>query len=101
MNFLLDEGGFEYDSTAKKFRVNFDKIKAAVTKLTSVILTIQAEGSKVKAKELLDKYGVMRDNVKQVLDTMKDIAVDIAPAQSKIGIYFGIMYHCSYDHEFW
>jgi hypothetical protein len=43
LNFLLQEGGFECLPSGV-FRVNLDKAKKAVEKLTGIIMTIQAEG---------------------------------------------------------
>ncbi len=78
-NYLIDEGAFVHDAASGTFSVNFDKIKQAVTKLTSEIMTIQAEGSYDKAKAMLDTYGVMRPEMKAALDKMTSIPTDIAP----------------------
>ncbi len=78
-NYLVDEGAFVYDATNKTFSVNFATIKAAVTKLTAEIMTIQAEGSYDKAKAMLDTYGIVRPEMQAVLDRMNTVPVDIAP----------------------
>ena len=59
MNYLLDAGAFKVlpDGT---FTVDEAKIADAVTALTGEIMTIQAEGNYAKAKELLDRLGVVR-----------------------------------------
>ena len=78
-NYLMDEGAFNYNENTNKFSVNFEKIKDAMKKLTSEIMTIQAEGSYDKAKTMLDKYAVMNPMMQKVLDKLTDIPVDIAP----------------------
>lgn len=78
-NYLTDEGAFVHDAADGTFSVNFDKIRGAVQKLTSEIMTIQAEGSYEKAKAMLDRYGVMRPEMKAALDRMTNVPVDIAP----------------------
>ncbi len=78
-NYLTDEDAFVYDAKNGTFSVNFDNVKDAVRELTTEIMTIQAEGSYEKAKAMLDKYGVMRPEMKTVLDRMNDVPVDIAP----------------------
>lgn len=78
-NYLLDEGAFVHDAATGTFSVDFDKIKPAVTKLTAEIMTVQAEGSYEKAKAMLDRYGVMRPEMKAALDKMTDIPTDILP----------------------
>ncbi len=78
-NFLTDEGAFERDPASGAFRVSFEKVKPAVVKLTHEILTIEAEGDYLKAKETLGKYGVIRPEMQQALDRLKGIPVDIEP----------------------
>ena len=78
-NYLTDEGAFVYDAKNGTFGVDFDKVKNAVRKLTTDIMTVQAEGSYEKAKAMLDKYGIVRPEMKAVLDRMNDVPVDIAP----------------------
>lgn len=78
-NYLLDEGAFKMDEAAGTFGVEASKIKDAVRKLTSEILTIEAEGSYDKAKAMLEKYGVIRPAMQKALDKLGDVPVDIEP----------------------
>jgi hypothetical protein len=78
-NYLMDEDAFQYNERTGLFSVNPAKIKEGVRKLTSEIMTIQAEGSYDKAKALLDKYGVIRPPMQKALDRMDNVPVDIEP----------------------
>jgi len=78
-NYLLDEGAFEYNRQNGTFRVNLARIKDATKKLTSVILTLQAEGDYAGVKSLFDKYAVVRPEMKSVLASLTEIPVDIEP----------------------
>jgi hypothetical protein len=78
-NYLLDEGGIKQDESTGAFGIDTSKIKAAVSKLTSEILTIEAEGSYEKAKALLDKYALIRPAMQEALDKLSDVPVDIEP----------------------
>jgi hypothetical protein len=78
-NYLTDEGAIEVNERPGTFSINQAKIKDAVRKLTSEILTIQAEGSYEKAKAMLDKYAVIRPPMQKALDRLKDVPVDIEP----------------------
>lgn len=78
-NYLSDEGGIKYDEAAGTFSIDPSRIKEAVRKLTTEILTLQAEGSYEKAKALLDKYGVIRPTMQKALDKLSDVPVDIEP----------------------
>jgi hypothetical protein len=78
INYLLDTGGFKVrpDGT---FTVDAAKIGDGVTSLTREIMTLQAEGSYSKAKDLMDRLGVVRPEVRKVIDKLAGIPVDIEP----------------------
>jgi hypothetical protein len=78
-NYLTDEGAFKYDNATGKFSVDETKIKAAVRKLTHDLLTIEAEGSYDKARAILVKYAVIRPAMRNALDKLEDVPVDIEP----------------------
>jgi hypothetical protein len=50
-----------------------------VTSLTREIMTVQATGDYDRAKKLLDRLVVLRPEVKHVLESLKDLPVDIEP----------------------
>lgn len=78
-NYLLDEGGIKYDAQAGTYAIDPARIKDAVRKLTTEILTLEAEGSYEKAKAMLDKYGVIRPEMQKALDKLNSVPVDIEP----------------------
>ena len=78
-NYLTLEGGITIDELSGKFSVDQSKIKDAVVKLTDDILTMQAEGSYVKAKALCDRFGIIHPAMQKALDKLANIPVDIEP----------------------
>lgn len=78
-NYLTDEGAITLDEAKGTFHINFDKVKDAVRKLTTEIMTIQAEGAYDKAKAMLDKYAVIRPAMQKALDKLSAVPVDIEP----------------------
>jgi len=78
LNYLLDRGGVRIapDGT---FSVNEPAFKEAVTALTRDIMTLQAEGSYERAKDLYTRLGVVRPEVQKVLDRLTGVPVDIEP----------------------
>ena len=76
---VLDAGAFTVQPGGT-FAVDDAKIAAAVTALTRDIMTLQAEGSYAKAKDLLDRLGVVRPQVQKVLDRLSGVPVDIEPS---------------------
>ena len=78
-NVLTDEGAILFNEAAGTFSIDELKIKNAVKKLTGEILTIEAEGSYIKAKALLEKYAVIRPVMQKGLDKLGSIPIDIEP----------------------
>ena len=78
LNYLLDAGAFRV-LPGGAFAVDDAKIADAVTSLTRDIMTFQAEGNYAKAKDLLDRLGVVRPPVQKVLDRLTNVPVDIEP----------------------
>ncbi|MBI4402700.1 MAG: hypothetical protein HY537_00985 [Deltaproteobacteria bacterium] len=75
-NYLAEKGAFTVGKDGR-YAVNRTNIKEAVKNLTHEILTLEAEGSYVKAKAMLDKYGSLRPDMQKALKQLHDIPVDI------------------------
>ena len=84
LNYLLDAGAFTVQPGGA-FAVDDSRIADAVTALTREIMTLQAEGQYTKAKELLDRLGVVRPPVQRVLDRLATVPVDIEPHFTSAG----------------
>jgi hypothetical protein len=78
LNYLLDAGAFTVQPDGA-FRVDHAKMPDAVTALTREIMTLQAEGNYAKAKDLIERLGVVRPPVQRVLDRLTTVPVDIEP----------------------
>lgn len=78
VNWLLDSGAFVVGSDGR-FAVDFAKMKAGVTSLTTEIMTIQATGDYARAKKLMDRLVVVRPQLRTMLDSLSDVPVDIEP----------------------
>jgi len=78
VNYLTQKGGF-VASPDGTFAVDFSKIKTAVRDLTHDILTVEATGDYAGAKKMLDTMGSVSPAMRQSLDRLSDIPVDIEP----------------------
>jgi hypothetical protein len=78
LNSLLDAGAFTLQPDGT-FAVDDAKIKDAVAGLTREIMTIEAEGSYAKAKDLIQRMAVLRPQVTAALERLKSVPVDIEP----------------------
>ncbi|MBN1952054.1 MAG: hypothetical protein JW801_12705 [Bacteroidales bacterium] len=88
-NYFKEKGAFVKDDNGK-YRIDFEKMKAAVDQLSNEILLIQGRGDYEGAKEMLKKYGVLTDELEQDLRLInsRGIPVDIVFEQGpgKLGL---------------
>ncbi|HEY8569560.1 dipeptidyl-peptidase 3 family protein [Microbulbifer sp.] len=84
-NFFKNEGAFTRDEATGQYSVDFEKMQAAMTKLSNLILTVQGDGNYTKAVELLDGMGVISPELQSDLDRLADadIPVDVTFIQGK------------------
>ncbi|MFQ6082015.1 MAG: peptidase [Candidatus Aminicenantia bacterium] len=78
-NYLMEKGAFNYNPSTGRFKINYNKIKEAVSDLTRALLIIEGDGDYQKASEFITRYGQVGDLVKTTLTKLKDIPVDIEP----------------------
>ena len=78
-NYLREIGVIEYNPDSGKFSVNLDKAEDGFKRLANEILMIQATGDYEKAKQFVNTYKVLKPEVKQALEKLKDVPVDIRP----------------------
>src|SRR5882762_10370086 len=78
LNYFLDHGGVVVAADGT-FAVNPSRIKQNVVDLTRDIMTIEATGAYVEAKQMIEKMGVVRPTVQRVLDRLVNVPVDIEP----------------------
>ena len=78
LNWLLDAGAVAVRADGT-FAVDAARIRPAVEGLGREILSIQARGDAAAARSLLDRLGIVRPEVKRVLDRLDRVPVDVAP----------------------
>ena len=78
LNYFLDHGGVAIGADGV-FTVNVALIKQNVVDLTRDIMTMQATGDYAAAAEMIRTLGVVRPPVRQLLDRLVDVPVDIEP----------------------
>ncbi|GHA76893.1 dipeptidyl-peptidase 3 family protein [Pontibacter akesuensis] len=78
-NFFEENGAFERDAQTGKYRVNYDKMREAMNKLSEKILTLQGNGDYAGVAALLDKQGQISPQLQTSLNrlTEANIPVDI------------------------
>ncbi len=81
-NFLMKEGGIQYDQDKAKFRADIPKMQAATKKLANILLTLEAEGNYNGAKAFMEEYGKVGPQLQSALRRLNGIPVDIEPTFS-------------------
>ena len=78
-NWLQREGAFTRDPDTGHYRVDYDRMEAAVDSLSAKILTLQGDGDYEGAKALIDEMGVIGPDLQADLDRVEaaGIPVDI------------------------
>lgn len=77
--YLREKGAFTWDEGQKRFRVNDDAMQAGLTSLLAEIVKLQGDGDYAGMTALFDRYAKLDPQAEQVIATLKDIPVDIAP----------------------
>jgi len=82
-NFFEEQGAFVRDEGSGTYRVNFERMEAAMTALSSLLLTLQGDGDYEGAVRLTADKGVIGDQLQQDLQrlTEANIPVDITFTQ--------------------
>jgi Peptidase family M49 len=83
INRFLEAGGATFSNG--RFTVNSVKLEKAITALVKDLVMLQHEGSKAKAKAMLDTYGVMSGPMKEALSKVADVPVDLRPRYPAAG----------------
>jgi len=75
--FFQEEGAFERDEMTGTYRVNFEKMKAAMMKLSDLLLTIQGNGDFAYAEDLIGKMGFIREDLQYDLDRINQAGIPV------------------------
>ena len=84
-NFFEENGAFQRNPETGRYRVNFDRMQAAMNSLSQRLLSLQATGDYDGASELTNTKGVIGEQLQADLDrlTSAGIPVDIVFRQGK------------------
>jgi len=84
-NYFAENGAFVRDAATGKYSVDFDRMQAAMTSLSRLLLTLQANGDYAGATELTSTKGVIGEELEADLDRLTNagIPVDIVFRQGR------------------
>jgi len=80
-NYLVEQGVYTKDANGR-YHVNYEKMAPAINSLAKELLEIEATGDRDRAEKWFAKYDKMPADLKQALDAITDIPVDVFPQYS-------------------
>src|SRR5690606_4448292 len=76
-NFFAEQGAFSRDPESGKYRVDFERMQAAIEALSRKLLTIQGDGDYTSAKALTDEMGVIGEQLAADLARLEAAGIPI------------------------
>ncbi len=73
--YFQETGAFERDAATGTYRVNFEKMKAAMLSSSEQILKIQGDGDYTTAKKLIEEQGFIREELQKDLDRIGEAGI--------------------------
>jgi hypothetical protein len=77
--YLKAQGAFTWDATAKRFRVDFDRLEAGLKSLVAELVRLEGDGDYSGTKAFFARYARLDANAEAVLATTANIPTDIQP----------------------
>ncbi|HEU4403188.1 MAG TPA: Zn-dependent hydrolase [Candidatus Polarisedimenticolia bacterium] len=77
LNFLMKEGGIDYDAKKGEFSIHPRKFEPALTKLAKELLEIEGTGDYARAGALLETYGRLDASTREALKRTEAVPVDV------------------------
>jgi hypothetical protein len=78
-NYFREKGAYSREPATGLWSVDFDRIKGAVRDFSREVLMLQSMGDYEGAKAFIERYGDMGEDVRESLDRLEDVPVDIEP----------------------
>lgn len=76
-NFFQELGAFSRDSATGRYRVDHDRMRAAMDSLTATILRFQGDGDYEGVKAFTARYGAVSDQLRADLGRLDDLGVPV------------------------
>lgn len=75
-NYFADAGAFSRDADGR-YRVDFDKMRAAMNSLSAKLLTVQGDGNYAEAARMTEALGVVKPELAADLAKLKDAKIPV------------------------
>jgi len=82
LNYLIEKKSLIYNKDTKRWSVDFEKIRSGIADLSRELLILEGDGDGQKVQQFFDRYVVVSPELKESLDMVKGIAIDVLPKHS-------------------
>ena len=82
LNYLLENGGINYDETSNKWSIDFDNFEEGIKKLSADLMILEGDGDNEKVEEFFAKWTKETPQITKAFETVEDIAIDVLPVRS-------------------
>ncbi len=76
-NHFMDEGAFARDAGTGTYRVDYEKMESAMTRLSRLLLTLQGDGDYDGAAKLTNSKGIITAELQADLDRLSDAGIPV------------------------
>lgn len=76
-NYFLEQGAFDKDSESETYRIDFEKMKQAMNRLSEEILVLQGNGDYNKALTMIETMGQTGPELQKDLDKINNAGIPV------------------------
>lgn len=82
LNYLLENGGINYDEATNKWSIDFDNFEDGIKKLSAELMILEGDGDNEKVEEFFTQWTKETPQLTKAFETVEDIAIDVLPVRS-------------------
>ncbi|MEQ6118080.1 hypothetical protein [Reichenbachiella sp. MALMAid0571] len=82
LNYLLANGGINYDETSNKWSIDFNNFEEGIKNLSADLMILEGDGDNEKVEAFFAKWTKETPQLTKAFETVEDIAIDVLPVRS-------------------
>lgn len=82
LNYLVANGGINYDELTNKWSIDFDNFEEGIKKLSADLMILEGDGDNAKVEDFFAKWTKETPQLTKAFETVEDIAIDVLPVRS-------------------
>ena len=82
LNYLVVNGGINYDEATNKWSIDFDNFEEGIKKLSAELMILEGDGDNDKVEDFFAKWTKETPQLTKAFETVEYIAIDVLPIRS-------------------